>query len=55
MGKGNLNEAWCVMLRNIAEGVALWIHLGKNILEMYLGKHESIPTGALGCACAGMP
>ena len=53
--KGGLNKTWCVMLRNVAEGDRFWIHLQRNILEMYLRKHELVPTGALGCACAGIP
>jgi hypothetical protein len=53
--KGAPNKAWCVMLRNVAEGDRFWIHLGRTILEMHLGKHELVPTGASGCACAGIP
>ena len=49
------NKAWCVVLRNVVEGVTFWIHLEKTILGMYLGKHELAPTRALGCACAGIP
>ena len=31
------------MLRIVAEGVTFWIHLGKNILETYLGNMNWYP------------
>jgi hypothetical protein len=55
MRAGGLNRALSIMLRNIAERVTFWIDLWQNVLNMCLGKHESVPTGSLKYACAGIP
>jgi hypothetical protein len=48
--KGTLNRALFIMPRNVTEGVTFYIHLRRNVLDMYVGNNESAPTGALGRA-----
>ena len=37
LSEGGLNRVWPIVLRNVAKGVTFYIHLWRNVLDMYIG------------------
>jgi hypothetical protein len=43
MRKGDLDKAWCNVLRNVGKWVMFLIYLQRNVLSMYLSKMNRYP------------